>query len=79
MKTKIIERIKDLFLWRSAHVFTINYDLGQVTIRTHNGFRHFFYDPDTETCDLKIGEKLKYRFIKTNGKEQIVTRTLYSD
>jgi len=71
----MLEFIKELIMWKKARVFAINYEMGEVILKTKNDMHKIYFDPDKEEAGIHVNEVVLFRFVTIDGKKRLVLRT----
>jgi len=70
----MLERIKELIMWKKARVFSIDMDMGEVVLRSRKDFHKIYFMPYEEEAGLSVGDEILFRFVTVDGKRKILTR-----
>jgi len=62
-------------MWKKARVFSIDYDIGEVILKTKNDMFKIYFSPDEEEAGLHVNEVVLFRYIMVDGKKKLVIRT----
>jgi len=62
-------------MWKKARVFSIDYDIGEVILKTKNDMFKVYFSPDEEEAGLHVNEVVLFRYIMVDGKKKLVIRT----
>jgi len=62
-------------MWKKARVFSIDYDIGEVILKTKNDMFKVYFSPDEEEAGLHVNEVVLFRHIMVDGKKKLVIRT----
>jgi len=71
----MLEFLKELIMWKKARVFSIDYDIGEVILKTKNDMFKVYFSPDEEEAGLHVNEVVLFRYIMVDGKKKLVIRT----
>jgi len=70
----MLERLKELIMWKKARVFSIDYETGEVILKTKNDMFKIYFSPDKEEAGIHVNEEVLYRYINVNNSKKLLMR-----